>query len=120
MFSPGSQSGCRPPIEDDANRISDARVQDAMSAKKRSPSAKDSLRDDARTAKCLYCDETKPLAAFNREHVLPEAFGKYEDNLVLHHRVCADCNTHLGRELDLPLARDSKEGLDRFEHNLVD
>jgi hypothetical protein len=30
---------------------------------------------------CLYCEETKPLDHFNREHVLPESFGAYEENL---------------------------------------
>lgn len=72
------------------------------------------------TAKCLYCDETKTLDRFNREHVIPEAFGKYEENLVLRGCVCWDCNDHFGRTLDRALARDSKEGLDRFVHGLVE
>lgn len=68
---------------------------------------------------CLYCEEPKPLHLFNREHVLPEAFGTYLDNLVLHGCVCRSCNDYFGRTLDGPLARDSKEGLDRFGHGLV-
>jgi len=33
--------------------------------------------------RCIWCLETKPESAFNREHVIPEAFGKFENNLVL-------------------------------------
>jgi hypothetical protein len=64
---------------------------------------------------CLYCLETKELGSFNREHVIPEAFGKFEDNLVLHGTVCTACNSHFGRTLDLKLGRHSIEGLDRYE-----
>lgn len=71
------------------------------------------------TATCIYCCETKPLATFNREHVLPEAFGKYERNLVLHDRVCKLCNDFFSKHLDGPLARDTKEGLERFKQGLV-
>jgi hypothetical protein len=90
-----------------------------MASKKRSPSAERSAGATP-TTKCLYCDETKTLDRFNREHVIPEAFGKYEENLVLRACVCWDCNDHFGRTLDLALARDSKEGLDRFVHGLVE
>jgi hypothetical protein len=65
-------------------------------------------------ATCLYCEEAKATDQFNREHVLPKAFGRYEDNFVLHRLVCIDCNSFFDRNLDGPLARDSKEGLDRF------
>jgi hypothetical protein len=70
---------------------------------------------------CLYCEQYKPRSAFNREHVLPEGFGKYEDNLVLHDTVCKECNTgYFSAVLDGPLARDSKEGLDRFVHGFIE
>jgi HNH endonuclease len=68
---------------------------------------------------CLYCEERKSSDEFNREHVLQEAFGTYEDNLVLRGCVCTACNDYFSRALDGPLARDSKEGLDRFEHRDV-
>lgn len=90
-----------------------------MASKKRSPLA-DSSHAETPTTKCLYCDETKTLDRFNREHVIPEAFGKYEENLVLRGCVCWDCNDHFGMTLDRALARDSKEGLDRFVHGLVE
>lgn len=51
---------------------------------------------------------------FNREHVLPESFGKFRDNLVLHEVVCAQCNKYFGDTLDLALGRDSVEGLERY------
>ncbi len=72
------------------------------------------------TSKCCYCGETKPLKEFNRGHVIPQAFGKFENNLVLHDIECEDCNKFSGNKLELVLARDSKEGLDRFEHGLVE
>lgn len=62
---------------------------------------------------CIYCLEKKPDELFNREHVIPEAFGKFENNLVLD-CVCKDCNDHFGGTLDRKLARDSIEGLARF------
>lgn len=68
---------------------------------------------------CLYCSETKDPAAFNKEHVLPDAFGRYEPNsLTLVNIVCQECNTYFGNNLDLKLSRDSIEGLDRYEHEL--
>ncbi len=65
--------------------------------------------------RCIYCLEDKPPAAFSgREHVIPQAFGTFDtDNLVLR-CVCDDCNKHFGRTIDLKLARDSLEGIDRF------
>lgn len=90
-----------------------------MASKKRSLSVERSAVDTP-TTKCLYCDETKTLDRFNREHVIPEAFGKYEENVVLRGCVCWDCNDYFGRTLDRALARDSKEGLDRFVHGLVE
>jgi hypothetical protein len=61
--------------------------------------------------------EDKPAEQFNREHVVPEAFGLFEQNLVLE-CVCRACNDHFGRTLDLKLARDTVEGLDRFRNGL--
>jgi hypothetical protein len=66
------------------------------------------------TRQCIYCLEEKDESAFNREHVIPQAFGTFEpDNLVLH-CVCKDCNDYFGSTIDLKLGRDSAEGLHRF------
>jgi len=67
---------------------------------------------------CLYCLNDKPVADFNREHVVPEAFGKFKNNFVLHETVCTDCNTYFGKTLDLKLGRQSIEGLDRYDANM--
>jgi len=67
---------------------------------------------------CLYCLEAKEQAHFDREHVVPEAFGKFKNNFVLHDTVCADCNAYFGRTLDLQLGRQSIEGLDRYDTSM--
>lgn len=64
--------------------------------------------------RCMYCEKEKPPECFNREHVLPESFGRFQNALVLHEAVCADCNRYFGEELDLVLARSSSEGLERY------
>lgn len=64
---------------------------------------------------CIYCLNTKDSSEFNREHVIPEAFGKFEHNFVLHNQVCTQCNELFGKTLDASLARESLEGLDRYD-----
>jgi hypothetical protein len=66
----------------------------------------------------LYCRQNLESKHFNREHVLPEAFGSFEDNLVLIDTVCETCNAYFGNHLELKLARDSIEGLERYEHGI--
>lgn len=63
---------------------------------------------------CIYCVTDKPRHSFNREHVLPESFGRFRDNLVLHDAVCSDCNRYFGETLDRALARSTSEGLERY------
>lgn len=67
---------------------------------------------------CIYCRLDKPPDDFNREHVVQEAFGRFKNNLVLHELVCEECNEYFGNGLDLALARDSLEGLHRYERGL--
>ncbi len=69
------------------------------------------------TRRCIYCLHERDETEFNREHVVPQGFGTFENNLVLD-CVCTDCNTFFGNELDLKLARDTAEGLDRFRWGL--
>lgn len=66
---------------------------------------------------CLYCGEKKPKDGFNREHVIPQAFGLFRQNFVLK-IVCRDCNSYFGNNLDNVLSRDSMEGVQRFESGL--
>jgi hypothetical protein len=63
---------------------------------------------------CIYCKRSN--VSFNREHVIPEAFGTYgSDTPVLKQHVCMTCNSTLGKTLDQVLARDSYEGLIRSQ-----
>src|SRR4030042_5961695 len=69
--------------------------------------------------KCIYCLEKKPIGCFKKtEHVLPQSFGRFKNNLTLNHIVCDDCNKYFGDHLEISLARDSFEGISRFEHSL--
>lgn len=68
--------------------------------------------------RCIYCLETKPNAEFDRDHVVPEAFGSFvPDNLVVR-CVCRSCNNGLGRTIEEKMSRDTLEGLDRVRHGL--
>ncbi len=72
--------------------------------------------------RCIYCLETKQLAAFNTEHVLHRAFGGFEGALTLvspyDPAVCRDCNDEFGRSIDLAITRDSIEALLRVDAGL--
>ena len=48
------------------------------------------------------------------EHVIPESFGGFRDNLTLHEVVCDGCNQFFGKDIELYLARDTPDGLNRF------
>ncbi len=74
-------------------------------------------RDGVSNLICIYCK--KSGVSFNREHVIPEAFGRFDsNNLVLHDTVCQDCNTFFSRELEYPFSRGSYEAVQRFNHGL--
>jgi len=72
-----------------------------------------------RSATCVYCGASPSTAKFNREHVVPEAFGMFEDNFVLHGVVCRKCNSYFSGELEIPLARQTYEGLSRYESGIA-
>jgi len=61
----------------------------------------------------------KPDLAFNRDHVIPQAFGLFEGNFVLT-CVCVECNKFFGDTVELKLARDSIEAHDRVSLGLTD
>lgn len=64
---------------------------------------------------CCYCAMTAPEVTFaKREHVIPQAFGVFEHNLIAPD-VCDDCNAFFGKELDRVLARGSFEGQLRYQ-----
>jgi hypothetical protein len=64
---------------------------------------------------CIYCGATG--VPFNRDHVIPEAFGTFHNNLVVT-CVCAKCNQFFGDELELVLGRNSREAILRLHHGL--
>jgi hypothetical protein len=64
---------------------------------------------------CIYCLEEKGPPGFSKvEHVLPKSFGAFRENLTLHEMVCDECNAYFSKELELYLARDTPDGLNRF------
>jgi hypothetical protein len=66
---------------------------------------------------CIYCAKTKVSDAFDREHVLSEAFGHFENAPTLD-CVCLQCNRHFANELELHFARHSLEALLRYRSGL--
>src|SRR5579863_3867571 len=64
---------------------------------------------------CIYCQ--REGQEFDREHVIPEAFGVFEPiSFILYDTVCKECNNYFGRTLDFALSRDSTEALLRFRY----
>lgn len=64
---------------------------------------------------CIYCREaieTRPPA----EHVLPQMFGTFENNLTLF-TVCGGCNNRFSK-FELFLGRDSAEAIQRIRYGL--
>jgi hypothetical protein len=76
------------------------------------------MESPVRSHTCIYCRLEKPASEFNIEHVVPRAFGTFEQNLTLKNTVCTACNTYFSKELEPHLARDGAEGYERFEHGL--
>jgi len=77
--------------------------------------------------KCIYCLQEKTSSCFKKtEHVLPQSFGKFKNNLTLNIKndprlkevVCDECNDHFGKNLEISLGRDTFEGMVRFEHEV--
>lgn len=65
---------------------------------------------------CIYCQQSRPLSAFSKvEHVIPQSFGRFENNLTLIRTVCDSCNQFFGDNLELALARDTVEGQSRVD-----
>lgn len=66
--------------------------------------------------KCIYCLEDKSKDHFTKaEHVIPQAFGLFEDNFTLNEKVCDECNQYFGDNLEIDLGRDTIEGVSRYE-----
>jgi hypothetical protein len=65
---------------------------------------------------CLYCPATNEGPFPNKEHVLPQSFGKFEGregNLILRN-VCSECNAYFGRYLEQHFGRDTLDAYFRL------
>jgi len=67
--------------------------------------------------KCIYCGSEDN--EFNREHVIPQAFGTFEpESFILYDVVCKPCNQYFGDTFEISVARDSFEALLRLQYGL--
>jgi hypothetical protein len=62
--------------------------------------------------------EKSPEYFRKTEHVMPQSFGRFKNNFTLNGIVCDDCNKHFGDNLETDLARDTFEGLHRYEFDV--
>lgn len=68
---------------------------------------------------CIYCLEDQNQSSFTKvEHVLPQSFGRFKNNLTLHNSVCDGCNKYFGDNLEIALGHDTYEGGLRFDYGL--
>ncbi len=67
---------------------------------------------------CVYCRNTGGKNLFTREHVIPQAFGKFTNNFTLLGEVCRECNQYFGDKLEIVLARGSYEAIARIEQEI--
>lgn len=69
--------------------------------------------------RCIYCLEDKSESSFKHtDHVIPQAFGKFQNNLTLNELVCDDCNQYFGDNIELYIGRDSLEGIVRYNYGI--
>jgi hypothetical protein len=69
--------------------------------------------------RCVYCSPLQPASErYTDEHVIPEAFGKFKNNLVLNQGVCDGCNQFFANNLDLILGRGSVEAIRRLDFRI--
>jgi hypothetical protein len=68
---------------------------------------------------CIYCLEDRTQSCFTKvEHVVPQSFGRFANNLTLREMVCDECNQYFGDNLEIALGRDTYEGGLRFQYGL--
>lgn len=64
--------------------------------------------------RCIICTIPKPIAAFNKEHIIPDAIG----GRVFIYHVCIDCNSNLGEQADHHLTDHLLIRMFRSEHQI--
>jgi len=67
------------------------------------------------TIACIYCLRSDGVTFRGKEHVIPQAFGTFGSETPTLDSVCDDCNGYFGRELDQLLARETWEGITRYQ-----
>ena len=73
-------------------------------------------RSVSNVIECIYCREKQLASAYRKaEHVIPQSFGKFRNNLTLRQLVCDACNQFFGNNIELALARDTLEGQSRAD-----
>jgi hypothetical protein len=69
--------------------------------------------------KCIYCKLEEGVVTFCKvEHVIPQAFGHFDTETPTLDCVCDDCNSDFGRSLDIYLARETVEGIARYNKGI--
>ena len=65
---------------------------------------------------CIYCRHTSS-EPYPAEHVIPRSFGRFRHGLTLH-CVCGECNHFFANHLELHFARETGEGVVRYQYGL--
>jgi hypothetical protein len=69
---------------------------------------------------CIYCNSNFPIDKCSTEHVVPQAFGRFEHNFTLTDCVCHDCNQYFGNNLEVIVARfGSLEAIHRLDKGIA-
>jgi hypothetical protein len=67
---------------------------------------------------CIYCKTTDAQCFRGVEHVIPQSFGTFGDQTPTLKSVCDGCNAFFKKELDQILARETIEGLTRYNKGI--
>src|SRR5260370_1049734 len=65
---------------------------------------------------CIY--DRSHAGPFDRDHVMPQAFGTFEPDSPVLDCVCRDCNNYFGRTMEFALSRESMEAVLRLRHGV--
>lgn len=67
---------------------------------------------------CIYCRKTGAEHFTNVEHVIPQSFGTFGAETPTLDCVCDECNAYFGKELDQVFARETVEGVTRYNKGI--
>lgn len=68
--------------------------------------------------KCIYCGEVDENKFNTKEHVIMKSFGTFGSETPTLSCVCDGCNDFFKKELDQPFARNSLEGITRYNNGI--